>query len=30
MHMTWADKAEVWRRYGDGASAAMIGRPDHP
>jgi IS30 family transposase len=24
--MTEADKAEVWRRYGDGASAAMIAR----
>lgn len=25
-NMTEADKAEVWRRYGDGASAAMIAR----
>jgi IS30 family transposase len=24
--MTEADKAEVWRRYGDGASAAMIAK----
>lgn len=25
-NMTQADKAEVWRRYGEGASAAMIAR----